>query len=137
MAHHLRFSLAHNYDTSLRGIQVPVVIRAGAEAAEFYAAVDTGASFCVFERQQGEKIHLNVEQGTPLEIATVAGSFLTYAHEVTLIVLGIETITTAYFAADENFSRNVLGRRGWLDRLRFGLVDHDAQLYLSAYDDPV
>jgi hypothetical protein len=136
MAHSLRFALTHSYNTSLTGIQVPVIIRSGPEATEFYAGVDTGASLCVFERQHGEKIHLDIERGTPLEISTVAGSFLTYAHEVALIVLGIETITTAYFAADENFSRNVLGRQGWLDRVRLGLVDHDSKLYLSAYNDP-
>jgi hypothetical protein len=67
---------------------------------------------------------------------TVAGDFLTYAHEVNLVVLGIETTTTVYFAADESFSRNVLGRQGWLDRVRLGLVDYDGTLYLSAYDDP-
>lgn len=67
---------------------------------------------------------------------TVAGDFLTYAHEVTLMVLGVETTTTVYFAAEENFSRNVLGRHGWLDRVRLGLVDYDGKMYLSAYDDP-
>lgn len=135
MAHSLRFSLAHSYDIGLTGIQVPVILRSGREATELYAGVDTGASFCVFERQHGEKIRLEIDQGKPLEINTVAGSFLAYGHEVTLIVLGIETTTTAYFAADENFSRNVLGRQGWLDRVRLGLVDYDGKLYLSAYDD--
>jgi hypothetical protein len=33
--------------------------------------------------------------------------------------------------------RDVLGQTGWLDRMRLGLVDHDRQLYLSHYDDPV
>jgi len=118
MPHNLQFSLAHTYDTRLTGIQVPVIIRSGSYATELYARVDTGASFCIFERQHGDKIGLDIEQGRPVEISTVAGAFLNYAHEVTLIVLGIETITTVYFAADENFSRNVLGRQGWLDRVR-------------------
>lgn len=50
MAHNLRFSLAHSYDNRLTGIQVPVIIRSGREATELYARIDTGASFCVFER---------------------------------------------------------------------------------------
>jgi hypothetical protein len=28
--------------------------------------------------------------------------------------------------------RNVLGRRGWLDRVRLGIVDYESALYLSA-----
>jgi hypothetical protein len=51
-------------------------------------------------------------------------------------VLGIETTTTVYFAADEAFTRNVLGRQGWLNVIRLGLVDYEGKLYLSHYDDP-
>jgi hypothetical protein len=42
-----------------------------------------------------------------------------------------------YFAADAAFSRNVLGRQGWIDRIRLGLVDYEGKLYLSDYSDPV
>ena len=41
-----------------------------------------------------------------------------------LQVLGTETAATVYFFADPSIERNVLGRHGWLDRLRFGLVDY-------------
>ena len=41
-----------------------------------------------------------------------------------------------YFAADENFPVNVVGRLGFLDRLRVGLVDYEQTLYLSAYNEP-
>jgi hypothetical protein len=40
-----------------------------------------------------------------------------------------------YFAAHEGLPRNVLGRRGWLDHVRLGLVDHDAKLYMSGYEE--
>jgi hypothetical protein len=39
-----------------------------------------------------------------------------------------------YFFADERINKNLLGRIGWLDRVRFGLVDHDEELYLAPYD---
>jgi hypothetical protein len=35
-----------------------------------------------------------------------------------------------YGSADRNF----LGRSGWLDRLRIGIIDYDHLLYLSTYD---
>lgn len=136
MVYGLSFSRSHSYDTTQIGVFVPVTIHSGSDATNLYARVDTGSSFCVFERQHGEKLGLDVEKGTPQQISTVVGSFLAYAHEVTLIVLGIEMTTTVYFAAEESFSRNVLGRQGWLDRVRLGLVDYDGQLYLGAYDDP-
>jgi hypothetical protein len=104
---------------------------------EFPAKVDTGASYCIFERTHGEVLGLDIEGGTPQIFGTAAGSFLAYGHEVTLSVLGIETITTVYFAADENFTRNVPGRQGWLNRVRLGLIDYDGSLYLSAYDTDI
>ena len=45
--------------------------------------------------------------------------------------------TTVYFAAAHGLPRNVLGRHGFLERLRLGLVDYDGILLASAYDDPV
>jgi hypothetical protein len=41
-----------------------------------------------------------------------------------------------YFFADERINKNLLGRIGWLDRIRLGLVDHDGELYLAPYDYP-
>ena len=35
---------------------------------------------------------------------------------------------TVYFAAHESFTRNVLGRRGWLDQVRVGLVEYESKL---------
>jgi hypothetical protein len=64
------------------------------------------------------------------------GNFQVYGHQVTLTVLGITLDTTVYFAAHEQFNRNVLGRQGWLNVVRLGLVDYEGKLYLSHYDDP-
>ena len=35
---------------------------------------------------------------------------------------------------DPIIERNVLGRRGWLDRLRFGLVDYEQVVYIADYN---
>lgn len=40
-----------------------------------------------------------------------------------------------YFAADENFPVNVVGRVGFLDKLRVGVVDYEQLLYLDAYSE--
>jgi hypothetical protein len=65
----------------------------------------------------------------------VMGSFLTFAHLVTLSVLETSLETTVCFAEEASFNRNVLGQQGWLDGLRLGLVDCEGKLYFSDYND--
>lgn len=134
MRHQLSFTSAYDYDTRLTGIEVPVTLRFGDEATQFSAKIDTGSTACIFRKGDAEKLGLDVEQGEPIRVSTVTGSFLTYGYELSLSVLGIETISTVYFAADDHFKRNVLGRQGWLDRIKLGLLDYEGRLFLSSYD---
>ena len=134
MSEQLRFNRVYQYDTRLLGISIPVKIQWGSASAEVEAGRH-GSESLRFRRADAVLLGIDVDTGPPQTVCTVAGNFLTYSHEVVLVVLGVETTTTVYFAADENFSRNVLGRQGWLDRVRLGLVDYEGKLYLSAYDD--
>jgi len=136
MTHQLSFKTSYDYDPYAVDINVPVTLRSGAESWEATVKLDPGSTFCVFQREIGEYLGFDIERGVPQWIGTATGRFLSYGHEVTLTVLGIETTATVYFAADEHFPVNVLGRVGWLDRMRLGLIDHESRLYLSAYDDP-
>lgn len=77
---------------------------------------------------------LEVETGEPLRLSTVTGSFDAYGHALTLETLGYSFDVTVYFAAHEAFTRNVLGRRGWLDQVRLGLVEYEGKLFLSRYE---
>ena len=70
----------------------------------------------------------------PITIGTATGTFKAFGHELTLSVLGIETVSTVYFAENEYFDRNVLGRIGWLDRLKLGLIEQEGKLFLSEYN---
>ncbi len=45
--------------------------------------------------------------------------------------------STVYFAEYYGLPRNLLGKFGWLQQIRFGLVDYDEMIYLSDYNDPV
>jgi predicted aspartyl protease len=99
------------------------------------AKLDTGSTFCVFQRRYAELLGLDVESGTAQRIRTVTGSFTAYGHEITLTVGELEWQAVVYFAADENFPVNVVGRVGFLDRLRVGVVDYEQLLYLAAYDE--
>jgi hypothetical protein len=135
MAEILTFSKVHDYNTRETGITVRARLYHALEITDVTAKIDTGASHCIFSRDVGEMLGLIVESGSQQSFLTAAGSFITFGHEVTLSVLGIETVTTVFFAKDENFNRNVLGRQGWLDRVRLGLIDYEGKLYLSAYNE--
>ncbi len=77
---------------------------------------------------------MDVEAGRLQRFRTMTGSFSAYEHAVSIQTLGIEFSTLVFFAQDAEFSRNFLGRGGWLDRLRVAIIDYDRVVYLSAYD---
>lgn len=114
---------------------MPVSLSSGRDTVNLFAKVDTGADYCLFERGFADALLIEVEHGTPLDFATVAGEFRAYGHELTLAALGVEVHAVVYCFANPNIRRNVLGRNGWLNRVRLGLVDHDSLVYLSPYDD--
>ena len=93
------------------------------------------ASHCLFERSHGESLGLDVESRVRTTFSTAVGPFEAFGHDVRIDVMGLEFDSVVYFFADTGIKRNVLGRRGWLDRLRLGLVDHDEVVYLAGYDE--
>lgn len=131
----LTFDRRHAYPPDAAGITLPVLIKLGERQVRLFAKADTGASFCIFRREYGEMLGLDIEGGTRQQVATVTGSFATYGHAVTLVTADYEFDTTVYFAAERDHRRNVLGRQGWLEQVRLGIIDYDRQLYLSRYDD--
>ena len=133
MAHHLDFEKLLTYDLSELGITVAVTIELKEKSQTFDAKLDTGADHCIFERKLGEQLGLNIEKGVPQRFGTATGTFLAYGHDVTLQVADMKFDSLVFFAAEESFTRNVLGRFGWLDRVVLGLVDYEGKLYLSRY----
>lgn len=53
---------------------------------------------------------------------------------VSIDSLGIQFESMVYFFSDPWIQKNLLGRSGWLDRIRLGLVDYEQMLYLAHYD---
>jgi len=130
----IAFSNQYEYDTVKTGITVPVVLRFNGDTVDFEAKIDTGAENCIFERIHGERLGLAVESGKEQKFSTPSGIFIAFGHELTLSVLDIETVSIVYFAKEEFFTRNVLGRLGWLDRVKLGLIDYEGKLFLSEYN---
>ena len=135
VAHTFTFRTKHSYDTTKVGITVPVELTDGTNVVQVDAKLDTGASFCIFERAYGEMLGLNVEDGTPTLVSTANSTFQAFGHWLTMTALGFQFDVVVYFAADESIRRSVLGRRGFIDQLRLCLIEHDGELYISKYDD--
>ena len=135
MPHNLTFSVLHVYNSGEPGIALPVRLSNGAEGVDLIAHLDTGASCCIFQRNYADSLGIAVETGEKTKIRTANGHFIAYGHEVSIIALNLEFQATAYFAEDYDITRNVLGRLGWLNRIRLGLVDYDGKLYVSDYND--
>jgi len=129
----LDFYASHHYTAAIDGIDVPITLCIGRQSVELLAKLDTGAAHCIFERKYAEMLGVDVESGRLQRFRTVAGSFASYQHEVTIQTLGIELSAVVFFAQDLTLSRNFLGRSGWLDRLRIAIVDYDRMLFLSPY----
>jgi hypothetical protein len=131
----LTFSERHDY-SEYSDILLPLVISSDVSNQVLVRAkLDTGSDLCIFQRRYAELLNLELERGTPKRIRTVTGSFTAYGHELTLIVGRLEWHAIIYFAEPESFPINVVGRIGFLDRLRVGLVDYEQRLYLNAYDE--
>ena len=135
MVYELRFEDLLLYDAGDVGITVPIMIRRHQDFVRLDAKLDTGASYCIFERAHGEQLGLDIESGHPERFGTAMGAFLAYGHAVTLSVSNFEFDIVAYFAADEAFIRNVLGRHGFLDRVLIGLDDYAGKFYLQRNGD--
>jgi hypothetical protein len=89
MGHQLSFERLIQYDAGQSGITVETTLKLREKSVELSAKVDTGASYCIFERKYGVSLGLDIESGLEQPIGTATGRFLTYGHEVTLIVGGL------------------------------------------------
>ena len=134
MSYKLEFEKLVDFESIKTGISLNVELRLNSASVSFEAKIDTGASFCIFAREYGEKLGLEIEKGFLQHFNTTTGSFRAFSHGVTLVTEGFEFDSQVFFAADENFQTNVLGRHGWLDRMIIGINDYDGKLYLSRYE---
>lgn len=135
MSFTLNFSRFVEYDAGQPGISLEVTLSLINVNVTFPAKVDTGSTDCIFRRYFGEGLGLNIEDGEFVRKGTATGEFDTYRHFVTLRVLDLEFDAGVCFIADENINRNVLGRHGFLDRVKLGLVDYEGKLFLSSYNE--
>ena len=132
--HQLEFDRVHDYSSGDESITIPVDLRSGSNHVPVMASVDTGAAFCVFGAEIAEALGLDLVRGVRKRFRTANSGFEAYGHEVEIAALGVVTHSTVYFFADPTIEKNVLGRIGWLDRVRLSLVHYDNKIHLAPYD---
>jgi hypothetical protein len=138
MPYQLTFSERYKYESLESGITLETTLLHGDLQQVTKAKVDPGAAACIFSREIGESIGINIESGLKRNFASLTGDTLvTYGHEVMIQSLGIMMESFVYFSETENLPRNLLGREGWLRLVRLAIIDYDEVLYLSPYNDPI
>jgi hypothetical protein len=133
LAFQVSFVRQHSYAGPGDSITLPVMLSAGPKRVELFASLDTGAAYCVFQRIYARALGLELERGVPMNFATANSRFQAFGHEVTITTLDLEVHSLVFFFADADIPKNVLGRHGWLDRLKLGIEDYDQMLYLGGY----
>lgn len=109
---YLPFDFTYHYADHPGGIQIPVSLQFGPGFHKVFATVDPGATVCLFSREIGEILGLEIERGQPLRLSTLTGNLDAYGHEVGLQTFDIAFTSTVYFARNFGLPRNLLGRIG-------------------------
>ena len=83
MPESIEFDLLHQYSLVAEGITVPFKLQYGSLITTFDAKVDTGSTYCVFERGNGEALGIEIEKVLPILMGTATGTFKAFGHELT------------------------------------------------------
>ena len=129
----LEFELAHEYESTADGILVPVRIVQSGKSVELTARLDTGAAHCLFHRSYSDLLDIAWDAGLPQTYRTIVGNFRAYGHELTLHTWDLQCSAMVYFHESGSPNSNYLGRAGWLDRVRLGLIHYDQRILVARY----
>jgi hypothetical protein len=132
----ITFEIQQVYSSVEEGITIPAILVLGNTTVSFQAKIDPGAQVCLFQREIGEELGIDIESGLQIRLGSLTGgSLIAFGHSVTLHTLGLEFDSVVYFAADYGLERNLLGREGWLQKVRLAIIDYDSTIYLSPYNE--
>jgi hypothetical protein len=136
VSYEIAYQHRFDYDLDDTGIALPIILSANGRAEAVTAYVDSGSTLCVFQREMAERLALRVEVGIEDYVNAMGTAIRVYGHEVTLTLGDLALDLFVYFPDYQRIPRNLLGRQGFLRRLRFGLDDYEGFVYLSHHDDP-
>lgn len=127
----LSFPIRRRFQTTDVGIVIPCSLERNGIIVELYAKVDPGAEYCLFNQDVAERLQIEIEDGFPVPLSTLAGTFTAYAHTIVLNTFDFQFESTVLFNPAYDAGRNILGRVGWLNNLHLGLTMDDEMIYLG------
>ncbi len=128
----LTFPIKRQFRTTQQGITIPVSLTQNTFTVTCYAKVDPGGEYCLFQRELADDLQIDVLEGLPVKLDTLAGSLTGYTHTVELITFGLAFESVVLFTPAYGMKRNILGRRGWLNNLHMALTMDDEAIYLKS-----
>jgi hypothetical protein len=128
----IRFDSEHVYpDDATGGITLSIELQA-VRSVRLFAYVDTGAANCLFQGDYAELLGLTLTDGFPKYFYPAGGGSITaFGHHVTIKVFDYAVDSMVFFTDHPEFTRNVLGRQGWLHHFKVGLIHYESKLYLG------
>ncbi len=133
--HQLNFQKKAEFKSLDTGITIKAILRLGEIEFVSRAKVDTGSEICIFRREIGEHLEIDIESGFKKKLITLSGGLSAFGHGIQLETLGLTFDTFVYFAADYSIKRNLLGRQGWLQLIKLGLDDYKSEIYISPQNE--
>jgi hypothetical protein len=137
VAYEIVYRYRFDYNLDDAGITLPVILSANAVSEPTIATVDSGSTLCVFQPEIAERLGLRIEDGIEDYVDAMGTIIKVYGHEVSLTLGDLELDLFVYFPSYQWIPRNLLGRQGFLQRLRFGLDDYEGYVYLGYHDDEI
>ncbi len=131
MPYQLDFPIQYHFESNKTGILIPCLLTRNGCRVTLEAKVDPGSEYCLFRREIAESLQIEVEDGVPVPLSTLAGSLIGLAHTVVLNTFDLQFESTVLFNPARNAGRNILGRVGWLNNLHLGLTMDDEMIYLA------
>jgi hypothetical protein len=132
MATQLIFPISYRFENTDVGIVIPCMVECNAVQAKFHAKVDPGSEYCLFSRELADELGIEVLDGLPVRLSTLADGLTANAHWVTLHTLGIRFESFVLFHPAYGADRNILGRRGWLNNLHMALTMDNEMIHLKS-----
>jgi len=110
---------------------IPIEVKSS-EWIEFYAYVDSGASYSVFHSDIAEILSLKYEEGEKTYITVGDGSLITvFKHQVQVRLDGQEFMASIGFSKNLGIGFNILGRESFFDRFVFCFNDKNKVLIIK------
>lgn len=121
------------FGSSLLKPIIPLKIVLGEKQIDYFALIDSGADFCIFDGEIGEYLGLDIKAGKKINFGGVQelSGAAAYLHEVTLIIGGVKNNITIGFSFDiAKHGFGLLGQKGFFEIyiVKFDLIKEEIEI---------